>query len=817
VKRDARLIVAAVALTGLVGFHAMVQAADPGKLVIDLAKPGAAIGKQFYGLMTEEINHSYDGGLYAELIQNRIFQDSHDEPVGWSVIKTGGSDGEIALDTNDPVNDSALKTSLKLRINSVGKGGDVGVANTGFWGIPVWPNTRYRASFYARSGDGFSGPLTVEIQSNDGATIFASAKVDAISSDWKKYDVELKTQQVPTSTSNRFVIAAAGKGSVWFSLVSLFPPTYKDRPNGNRIDLMQKLADLHPAFLRFPGGNYLEGDTIPERFEWKNTVGPLEQRPGHQGPWGYRSSDGLGLLEFLDWCEDLKMKPLLAVYAGYALKHDFVKPGADLDPYVHDALEEIEYCTGDASTKWGQQRAKDGHPAPFVIHYIEIGNEDFFDKSGSYDGRFAQFFDAIKAKYPSLKCIATTPVRSRKPDLIDDHAYPSPLGMLRMVHRYDDYDPSKSKIFFGEWASQDGRPTPTMRAALADAAWLTGLQHDSETVLMNCYAPLLVNVNKGAWQWGTNLIGYDAAASFGSPSYYAQAMFSRNWGDVNLATELSPQALPPSAPQSPSGGIGVGTARSKAEFKEIKVSDGGNTLYQSDLGAKGDDWKPASGAWGVEDSVLAQTNAAARDARDFAGERSWKDYTLSLKARAMDKGGFQVLFHVRSPDTMIALNVGGGGKADLRRVTGRDRDALGEATAFSADAGHWYDVRIALVGTNIKCYIDDKLIIQATDAPPAPPAPIYAAASRESSSGDVIMKVVNVVDTPQQIEITLKGAGEIAKEADIQTLAGQPDDQNSIESPQKIAPDNGTISDAAAKFVREFPPFSVTVLRLKVK
>jgi alpha-N-arabinofuranosidase len=811
------LALAVAWLGGSIGFDGLARAASPGTLRVDVSKPGAPIGKLFYGLMTEEINHSYDGGLYAELIQNRIFQNSPAEPVDWSIVQAGKSAGTIELDPTNPVNDTALKTSLKLKISALDNGGHVGVANSGYWGIPVWPNTKYHASFYARSGDGFSGPLTVSIESNDGATVFAVAKVDSISGDWKKYSVDMTTPQVPASTTNRFVISAASKGTVWLSLVSLFPPTYKDRPNGNRIDLMQKLADLHPAFLRFPGGNYVEGDTIAERFEWKDTVGPLEQRPGHRSPWGYRSTDGLGLLEFLDWCDDLQMEPLLAVYAGYSLRHDYVKPGPDLEPFVQDALDEIEYCTGDASTKWGKQRAADGHPNPFIIHFIEIGNEDFFDKSGSYDGRFAQFFDAIKAKYPKLQCIATTPVKSRKPDLLDDHAYLSPRGMLRAVHRYDDYDKNKPKVFFGEWATESGKPTPDMRAALSDAAWLTGLQHDSDTVLMNCYAPLLVNVNKGAWQWQTNLIGYDAASSFGSPSYYAQSMFSGNWGDLNLPTDLTPQSLPPSPTQAPHGRIGVGTARSTAEFKDLKVSNGNQTLYQSDPAGKPTDWQPGTGDWSVHDGVLGQSNAGARGARDLAGDPSWKDYTLTLKARSLGDGGFQILFHVIDADNMIALNLGGGGKADLHRVSGRDRDALGEASSFTAEPNKWYDLRIELAGADIKCFVDDKPIIQATDTPPVPPAPVYAAASRDKSTGDVILKVVNVIDTPQQIEINLSGIGSVAKEAVVEVLAGQPRDQNTVDAPEKIAPEKGTIANAAAKFTHEFPPYSVSVMRLKVK
>jgi alpha-N-arabinofuranosidase len=304
---------------------------------------------------------------------------------------------------------------------------------------------------------------------------------------------------------------------------------------------MQKMADMQPKFLRFPGGNFLEGDLFATRFPWKETLGPLEERPGHPGCWKYRASDGMGLLEFLEWCEDLKMEPLLAVYAGYTLKGDHMDAGPFLKPFVDEALEEIEYVTGGVNTKWGAVRAKDGHPAPFKLRYVEIGNEDGFDASHSYDGRFTQFYDAIKAKYPQLQLISTvggkdglgsrTPIKSRVPQAYDEHYYRNAWEMEEDAAHYDNYDRNSPKIFVGEWATREGSPTPNMNAALGDAAWMTGMERNSDHVIMSCYAPLFVNVNPGAMQWSADLIGYDALNSYGSPSYYAQQMFTTNVGD----------------------------------------------------------------------------------------------------------------------------------------------------------------------------------------------------------------------------------------------------------------------------------------------
>ncbi len=220
------------------------------------------------------------------------------------------------------------------------------------------------------------GPLTAELISDATGEVIAKAEVPLHAGDWSRYEYTLTSADVKYSGANHLELTVAKPGTLWLQLVSLMPPTYHDRANGTRIDLMERMAAMHPAFLRMPGGNYLEGDTIAQRFDWKKTIGPMVDRPGHQAPWSYWSSDGFGLLEFLEWCEDLKMEPVLAVYAGYSLKGEHVKPGKDLEPYVQDAIDEVEYVTGDTSTKWGAQRAKDGHPAPFPLHYIEIGNED---------------------------------------------------------------------------------------------------------------------------------------------------------------------------------------------------------------------------------------------------------------------------------------------------------------------------------------------------------------------------------------------------------------------------------------------------------
>ncbi|MBW8782523.1 MAG: carbohydrate binding domain-containing protein [Verrucomicrobia bacterium] len=647
---------------GLLVAEGRAQSAAPVTFTIEADKPVAKVSPLHYGLMTEEINHCYDGGLYAELVQNRVFKDSAQTPVHWSAVKSGDATAAIALDESKPLND-VLTTSLRLDATAVSDSGRAGVANDGYWGIPVKSDTRYRASFYAKAAAGFTGPVTIAIESDDGATVYARAEVPRLTADWQSYSVTLTTGMATPTDKARLVLTVNHPGTVWFNLVSLFPPTWNNRANGNRIDLMQLLADLHPRFLRFPGGNYLEGDTIATRFQWKKSIGPLTQRAGHPGCWEYRSSDGMGLLEFLEWCEDLKMEPLLAVFAGYSLKGEHVA-GPGLEPFTQEALEEIEYVTGDVSTKWGARRAQDGHPAPFKLTYVEIGNEDWFDKSISYDSRFTQVHDAIIAKYPHLKCIASIgneqPAKkrahSRKPDAVDEHYYASADEFFtKSVDYYGKYDRKGPEIFVGEWAAHEDAkirpwtknarqqpPTPNLKVALGDAAFMTDMERNSDLVVMQCYAPLLVNVNPGAWQWRPDLIGYNALKSYGSPSYYAIQMFSRNVGDVILKGTF--------------GGLPAGAT-----------------------------------------------------------------------------------------------------------------------------------------------------------------APLFYTVTKDTKTGVIYLKIVNPKGAPQPTVINVKDAGALAPTATALTLAGQPEDTNSLDEPTKVVPVASNVSGIAPAFTYTFPPYSITVLQLNAR
>src|SRR5947209_3662121 len=509
-------------------------------LTSEVDKPIAKLSPRLYGLMTEEINYSYDGGLYAEMVRNRTFRARRREVPYWLLAEYGNAQAAMEIDAQTGPSE-ALNYSLKLMVSQADQHNQAGVRDGGYWGMTLKPNITYKGSFYAKEDSESLGPVSIRLLTDADDTVLATTSVPGLTTQWKQYHFSLKTGSIRPSSTNHLVLTVGHPGTLWLSLVSLFPPTYHDRPNGNRMDIMEKLAAMHPAFLRFPGGNFLEGEHIPDRFNWKKTIGPLVDRPTHPSPWRYISSDGMGLLEFLEWCEDLNMEPVLAVYAGYSLSQEHVNPGPDLEGYVQDALDEIEYVTGSTDTKWGGIRAKDGHPQPFKVTYVEVGNEDAFDHSGSYDGRYAQFYKGIKAKYPNLQIIqiiATTPVKSIRPYVIDDHYYRRATEFFHDATHYDETDRSGPKVFVGEWATREGSPTPNFGAALGDAAWMTGLERNSDIVVMSCYAPLFVNVNPGGMQWESDLIGYDAMRSYGSPSYHAQVMFSTYLGDEILDSKL---------------------------------------------------------------------------------------------------------------------------------------------------------------------------------------------------------------------------------------------------------------------------------------
>ncbi|MFE9751170.1 AbfB domain-containing protein [Saccharothrix saharensis] len=542
----ARILLTA-ALTAMVGIqvHQSTATAVPtATLSVDAGHTTARVNPYQFGHIVEDINHSVEGGLHANVVRNSTMKEGNaNPPAYWSAVTAGGGSGSIAADTAGPLN-AANPRSLRLSIGANGPGQRVGAANSGFYGIGVRPSTTYEVAFWARATAGFTGPLTVSLESTGGA-VQATVAVSGLTTGWKRFTTSLTTTAgAPVSTGNRFVVAANGVGagqSVWLTVVQALGPTF--RPSGGiRRDLQQLLADTKPGFFRVPGGNYLEGVVLRNRFAWKDTVGPVEQRPGHQNDaWGYWSTDQFGLLNYLLMAEQAGAEPMLGVFAGYTLNGTVV-PRDQLQPYIDEALDEIEYVIGGTDTVWGARRAADGHPEPFPLRYVEIGNEDFFDRSGSYNAyRYPMFADAIRARYPQLQLVASMPVTSRRPDVVDDHYYNSnPAAFADLATRYDNADRNGPKIVVGEYGVTNGttgNPTGTLSGAIAEAAFLTGTVRNADLVIGSAYAPALTSVDN--WQWSSNLVGFNAVSSYGSPSYHVVKMFGTLTGDHVVPSTLT--------------------------------------------------------------------------------------------------------------------------------------------------------------------------------------------------------------------------------------------------------------------------------------
>ncbi|ORY93499.1 glycoside hydrolase superfamily [Syncephalastrum racemosum] len=494
-----------------------------------------------YGLMYEDINRCGDSGIYAQMLRNWNFQanDTGGDPSTefWSVVKDNGSSGSIAIDTSVGLND-ANKNSLRLDVKS--GSGRVGIANEGWWGLRVQPDEAYTATFFAKSDD-YHGSLNVTLESSKGE-VLASSVVHGINKNFKKYTVTLKPDVDAVSTDNRFVVsvdaAKAADASIYFQVFSLFGETYKGRENGLRVDLAEKLEGLKPDFFRFPGGNNLEGQSIPQRWKWNETIGPLEDRIGRFGDWTYWNTNGQGLLDYMYMCEDMNMIPILDVYAGYSLDKSSVAED-DLEPYVQDVLNQLEYLMGDASTTYGKLRAQHGRKEPFKIPMVEIGNEDFF--STTYDYRYAKFYDAITEKYPDLIIIETAKQTSRPYDYIDDHFYVTTEEMVNNFNYYDNYarHGNGSGIFVGEFATNTagccGTSPANLEAALADGVFITGLERNSDFVKMIAYAPTMKRLDQE--QWDPDMIHFNTETVYGAPFYYVFQMYSEYRADTILQVD----------------------------------------------------------------------------------------------------------------------------------------------------------------------------------------------------------------------------------------------------------------------------------------
>lgn len=757
-------------------------------------QPTVEVSPDLYGIFFEEINCAGDGGLYAELVRNRGFEDA-DRPEHW----TGSANARLALDDSKPL---SAQSPHSLKVTSVPGTFSPSVTNGGYWGMSVEQGKSYKFSLYSRVADGRAGTATVTLVGKDDKTL-ASAQVKLGADDWKKSETTLRA--TGTDPKARLVVTF-DHAQVWIDMVSLFPAdTWKKRANGLRTDLAEKLNALQPSFMRFPGGCWVEGETMATSLRWKQTINGLADRRTQPNIWRYMSTNGLGYHEYLQLCEDLNAAPLFVINVG--MSHREVVPLDKMDEFVQDAVDAVEYANGPVTSKWGALRAKNGHPKPFNLKYLEIGNENGGPR---YEERYALIYKAVKAKYPEIKTIADVwggyPQKSPV-EIIDEHYYNTPDFFIRNANMYDKYDRKGPQIYVGEYAVTIGCGQGNLIAALGEAAFMTGMERNSDIVKMSSYAPLFANVNIKAWN--PDLICFDSSQSYGTPSYYNQVLFSRNKPSYVLKTELKSAPMPRA--KFPDGGIAVGTWNTQSEFKDIKVVQDGKTLFES---ADGSALKPSLGTWKVQDGALRQTGTE-EPSQAYAGDASWRNYTLTLKARKISGvEGFLVLVGRRSNGDFIWWNIGGWGNTQgaLEMGIGDGKSVMGRQVRSTIETGRWYDLKVEYSQERIRCYQDGKLVY---DEEMPVLNPLHVTAGVDRKTGDLILKVVNVGKEESTVDIDLTGLKKNPGAGTVTVLtSGDPLDENSLNQPTKIAPKQNSFAVRGNNISRTFPAYSVSVIRL---
>jgi len=803
-------VMAAILFVSLSAFGAAV------KIDIDCNKPAAPLSQHLYGLFFEDINFAADGGLYAELVQNRSFEYypvRGNDPMGkryhalyaWTKVERGGAECELAVEHTSPLNGNNTNY-LKIQITQPGAA--AGVFNAGFDGIRLDAGHSYDMSVYARISE-WSGSQSIQValELADG-TICAQSEFHDIGAGWQKFEAKLTSSR--TADNARLLVTTAGKGNLYLDMVSLFPQdTFNGRKNGMRKDLGQALEELNPKFLRFPGGCIAHGDGLANIYRWKDTVGDVAERKPNWNRWGYHQTYGLGYFEYFLLSEDIGATPLpvipVGVSCGFTPPQECV-PMDQLGPWIQDALDLIEFANGPVTTKWGGLRAKMGHPEPFNLEFVALGNEPH--DNALFRDRFPLFAKAIREAHPEIKIIGTSGLGPEIPiyDLMtkekvyssDEHYYMSPQWFIANQNRFDKFDRSKPKIFVGEYASQGN----TLFNALAEAVYLTGIERNGDIVDMACYAPLFANVNHT--QWKTDLIYFDNRNLVKTPNYYVQQLFAQNKGDVYLANTV--KRIGSEKPATVSGGVGVGTWKTAIEVEDVRVN--GRKLDPSK-------WKVSTGDFRMKDGRYVQSNTTSEPAISFSTEKFNDDavtYTLRARKTGGDEG-FLVVFGASDSRHSYWWNIGGWG--NTRHAIQLDEE--GERTILVEKRGRieskeWYDIKVALTAGRIKCYLNGQLIHDYSISQPF----ISISPTLDKVSGEVIVKLVNPTAKSVDATINLNGVEKVQPEAKLIVLSGQKTDENSLSNPDHVKPATKSIK-VGKSFNYTLPPMSVQAIRGKVQ
>ncbi|XVV34208.1 alpha-L-arabinofuranosidase C-terminal domain-containing protein [Streptomyces sp. CA-100214] len=794
------------------------EAAADYTITVDPSARGATIDDTMYGVFYEDINRAADGGLYAELVQNRSFEYSTADNASYTPLTSWTSDGTARV-----LNDAGRLHERNRTYLSLGAGSSV--TNGGYnTGIHVEKGEKYDFSVWARA----AGGTTLTVTLRDAAGTLAQVREVAARGEWRKYTAAFTA----TRTSDRGRLAVATAAPAALDMVSLFPrDTYKHRPNGLRADLAEKIEALHPGFLRFPGGCLVNTGSMADyseasgwqrerSYQWKDTIGPVEERATNANFWGYNQSYGLGYYEYFRFAEDIGAMPLPVVPAlvtGCG-QNQAVDDEALLERHVQDTLDLIEFANGPRTSEWGRKRAEMGHPKPFGLTHLGVGNEE--NLPVEFIERFEKFRAAIEAEYPDITVVSNSGPddsgsvfdtawrlnREAGVAMVDEHYYNSPQWFLQNNDRYDSYDRGGPKVFLGEYASQGN----AWKNALSEAAFMTGLERNADVVKLASYAPLLAN--EDYVQWSPDMIWFNNHASWGSANYEVQKLFMNNTGD---------RVVPSTATGTPdvsgpiTGAVGLSTWATSAAYDDVRVtSQDGRTLLSDDFSGGASRWTHSgAGSWTVQDGAYVQTDTAAENTMVTAGDPGWQNYDLHVRAtKKAGKEGFLVAFGVKDTGNYYWWNLGGWNNTQSAVEQAADG---GKSTllskAGSIETGRAYDIDVKVRGRQVTLYLDGEEWGSFTDDKPA--EPFRQVVTEDARTGDLIVKVVNAQDTAARTAVDL-GTAEVAGKARVTTLAADQDAVNT-ETTTPVTPVRSTFSGVANEFEYTFPPNSVTFLRIR--
>lgn len=843
---------------GLFSAALAASAQQQSSIYVDMGTRGHDVSKSMYGMFFEEINHAGDGGLYGELLQNRGFEEhvlpggmtlkdgrayaphalnyygldyvdswvewnvESKKMQGWAVTKSGCKVQSSVETPAAPLHENT-PNALHLVITEATDGSQVNVINSGYWGIATKQDSTYKLRFYMKSAD-YAGDITAKLTDkagNDiGQAVLTAAQADG---EWHEYKATLTATK--TQSDGKFRLELSGNGTVDLDYVSLFPTdTYKRRDNGLRRDIAEALEALRPNFLRWPGGCIVEGITLENRVKWKETLGDPMTRRGEFSLWGYRSTYGLGMHEFLQFCEDVGMDGMFVANVGMSCclrNGDFVAPDDTeaLAPYLQDIRDAIEYAIGDPATnEWAARRAEAGHPDPFPLKYVELGNENGTER---YSKRYAYFYDTLKKEYPQITFINTLTWNEAsmidKTDMFDVHWYVTPDEFYDDATLFDTAPRGDYTIYAGEYAANNEVGSGNMDAALSEAVFIGGMERNSDFVTMASYAPLLTNVNQP--NWSCNLLWFDTDRVMGRASYHVQKLYSENRPDYNVKTRLysDGQTL------YSFGRVGFGTWNTAAEFRNLKVTtlDGARTLYSDSFASQPDSWTEDGGSWTLTDEGNWRQTGTAQPALNILNAYDFSNCTVEVEAKKISGAeGFLLVFGGDNDKTRVhyRVNIGGWGntKTAFEQCDGGTYAAVvSDYTPTTIKTGQWYKLKLVMKeGEGIKFYLDDELVSTYATGDLLN-GRLQAYGGYDKAAGEIVVKVVNAKSEEMTGHIVVNGTN-IQPEGKVITLAAESlSDENTLDNPTKIYPVESTFNGFADKFSYTFKPNSFTIFRIK--